>query len=166
MLVIIGYVVVVASVFGGFVMNGGHLAALWQPLELVMIGGAALGAFFVGNNGKSIKATLAAVPSVFKGSRHTKDLYMEMMSLLFDVLSKVRKEGLMSIEGDIDKPEESPLFSKYPGVLQDHHIVEFMTDGSHRVHYVRHPFHREPDFGVTSVNYAFPELLANGQVPS
>jgi len=128
LLVIIGYVIVLASVFGGFALNGGHLAALWQPLELVMIGGAALGAFFVGNNGKAVKATLKALPDVLKGSRHTKDLYMEMMSLLFDVLSKVRKEGLMSIEGDIDKPEESPLFSKYPGVLSDHHIIEFMTD--------------------------------------
>ena len=128
MLVIIGYVVVCVGVFGGFAMNGGHLAALFQPLELVMIGGGAAGAFLVGNNTKTLKATLAAIPTLFKGSRYTKDLYMELMSLLFDVLSKVRKEGLMSIEGDIDKPEESPLFSKYPAVLEDHHIVEFMTD--------------------------------------
>ena len=128
MLVIIGYVVVLASVFGGFALQGGHLAALFQPLELLMIGGAAVGAFFVGNNGKAIKATLAALPALFKGSRYTKDLYMELMSLQFDVLSKVRKEGLMSIETDIEAPEESPLFSKYPAVLEDHHIVEFMTD--------------------------------------
>ncbi|TWI66632.1 chemotaxis protein MotA [Pseudoduganella lurida] len=128
MLVIIGYVVVCASVFGGFAMAGGHLAALFQPLELLMIGGAAVGAFFVGNNGKSIKATLAALPSLLKGSRYTKDLYMDLMSLLFDILSKVRKEGLMSIEGDIETPEQSPLFSKYPSVLEDHHVVEFMTD--------------------------------------
>lgn len=128
MLVIIGYIVVCAGVFGGFALNGGHLAALLQPLELVMIGGGAAGAFLVGNNGKAIKATLAALPTLFQGSRYTKDLYMELMALLFDVLSKVRKEGLMSIEGDIDAPHESPLFSKYPGVLHDHHIVEFMTD--------------------------------------
>ena len=128
MLVIIGYVVVMASVFGGFALSGGHLAALFQPLELLMIGGAAVGAFFVGNSGKAIKATLAALPTLFKGSRYTKDLYMELMSLQFDVLSKVRKEGLMSIETDIEAPEESPLFSKYPAVLEDHHIVEFMTD--------------------------------------
>ena len=93
MLVIIGYVIVMAAVFGGFAASGGHLGSLWQPLELVMIGGAAFGAFFVGNNGKSIKATLQAVPGIFKGSRHTKDLYMEMMSLLFDVLSKCVKKG-------------------------------------------------------------------------
>ena len=128
MLVIIGYIIVCASVFGGFALAGGHLAALFQPLELLMIGGAALGAFLVGNNNKAIKATIAALPSLFKGSRYTKELYMELMSLLFEVLSKVRKEGLMSIEGEIDKPEESPLFSKYPAVLADHHIVEFMTD--------------------------------------
>ena len=128
MLVIVGYLIVLACVFGGFAMEGGHLHSLLQPVELLMIGGAATGAFCVGNNGKSIKATLKALPTVFQGSRYTKDLYMELMSLLFDVLSKVRKEGLMSIEGDIETPDDSPLFSKYPGVLADHHIVEFMTD--------------------------------------
>lgn len=128
MLVIVGYIIVCACVFGGFALAGGHLASLWQPIELLMIGGAAFGAFFVGNNGKSIKATMKAFPSVFKGSKFTKDMYMELMALQFDVLSKVRKEGLMSIEGDIEAPESSPLFSKYPAVLADHHIIEFMTD--------------------------------------
>jgi len=128
LLVIIGYVIVCASVFGGFVMAGGHAAVLFQPIELIMIGGAAVGAFFVGNNSKSIKATMKALPTVFKGSQYTREMYMELMSLLFDVLSKVRKEGLMSIEGDIEAPEASPLFSKYPLVLADHHIVEFMAD--------------------------------------
>ncbi|MGZ3182244.1 MAG: flagellar motor stator protein MotA [Telluria sp.] len=128
MFVIIGYVVVCAAVFGGFALNGGHLAALFQPLELLMIGGAALGAFLVGNNQKAVKATMKALPTLFKGSRFTRELYMELMALQFDVLSKVRKEGLMSIEGDIEKPEESPVFSKYPNVLADHHIIEFMTD--------------------------------------
>tara|TARA_R110001599_G_scaffold159052_1_gene346045 strand:+ start:67941 stop:68801 length:861 start_codon:yes stop_codon:yes gene_type:complete len=128
LLVIIGYVIVAASVFGGFVLAGGHLAALFQPVELLMIGGAATGAFFVGNNGKAIKATLKALPSIFKGSKYTKTLYMELMTLQFEILSKVRKEGLMSIEGDIEAPEESAIFSKYPTVLRDHHIIEFMTD--------------------------------------
>ncbi|WP_348696637.1 flagellar motor stator protein MotA [Duganella fentianensis] len=128
MLVIIGYVVVCVGVFGGYAASGGHLAALFQPLELVMIGGGAVGAFMVGNTPKALKATVAALPTVLKGSPYTKDLYMELMSLLFDVLSKVRKEGLMSIEGDIENPEQSPVFSKYPSVLADHHIVEFMTD--------------------------------------
>ncbi|MRV71858.1 flagellar motor stator protein MotA [Duganella sp. FT92W] len=128
MFVLLGYFIVLACVFGGFAFAGGHLASLFQPVELVQIGGAAFGAFFVGNNTKAIKATIAAVPKLFAGSRYTKELYMELMSLLFDVLSKVRKEGLMSIEGDIDSPNESPLFSKYPMVLEDHHIVEFMSD--------------------------------------
>jgi chemotaxis protein MotA len=126
--VIIGYVIICACVFGGFVWAGGHLASLWQPKELLMIGGAAVGAFVVSNNNKSINATLKAMGVIFGGSRFTKDLYMELMSLQFDILSKVRKEGLMSIEGDIEKPEDSPLFSKYPAVLADHHVIEFMTD--------------------------------------
>jgi chemotaxis protein MotA len=115
-------------VFGGFIWSGGHIASLFQPLELLMIGGAAVGAFFVGNTMKSVKATLKALPTVLKGSQYTREMYMELMALQFDVLSKVRKEGLMSIEGDIEAPEASPLFSKYPAVLADHHIIEFMTD--------------------------------------
>jgi len=128
LLVIIGYIVVMASVFGGFAMAGGHLGALFQPIELLMIGGAAGGAFLVGNNNKAIKATMKALPTVFKGSTYTKALYMELMALLFEILTKSRKEGLMSIEGDIEEPESSPIFSKYPGVLADHHLIEFMTD--------------------------------------
>ena len=128
MLVIIGYVVVTASVFGGFALAGGHLAALVQPLELLMIGGGAAGAFFVGNNSKVIKATLKDIPKIFKGNKYSKDSYMELMALMYELLGKVRKEGLMSIEGDIEKPEESPLFGKYPKVLADHHAIEFMTD--------------------------------------
>jgi chemotaxis protein MotA len=128
LLVILGYIIVAASVFGGFVLAGGHLTALFQPVELLMIGGAAAGAFFVGNNGKAIKATFKALPSLLKGSKYSKALYMELMSLLFELLTKVRKEGLMSIEGDIESPEQSPIFSKYPAILADHHIIEFMTD--------------------------------------
>lgn len=128
MLVIVGYIVVLGCVFGGFALAGGHLASLFQPIELLMIGGGALGAFFVGNSNKAIKATLKAFPTVFKGSKYTRDMYMELMALLYELLTKVRKEGLMSIEGDIEKPEESPLFSKYPAVLADHHVIEFITD--------------------------------------
>jgi chemotaxis protein MotA len=115
-------------VFGGFALAGGHMASLWQPIELLMIGGGAAGAFFVGNSGKAIKATMKAFPTLFKGSKYTRDMYMELMALMYELLTKIRKEGLMSVEGDIEKPEESPLFSKYPSILADHHVIEFMTD--------------------------------------
>jgi len=128
MLVIIGYAIVVAAVFGGYAAAGGHLGAMYQPLELVMIGGAALGAFVVGSPAKTLKATLKALPTVFKGSRYTKALYLELMALLYEILNKVRKEGLMAIERDVDAPGESALFSKYPKILADHHVVEFITD--------------------------------------
>lgn len=128
MLVILGYIIVMASVFGGFAMAGGHLAALFQPLELLMIGGAAGGAFFVGNSGKTIKATLKALPTVLKGAKYTQDSYMELMALLYELLGKIRKEGLMSIEGDVENPSESPLFAKYPAVLNDHHVIDFICD--------------------------------------
>lgn len=128
MLVIAGYIVVVLCVFGGFALAGGHLAALFQPLELLMIGGGAAGAFLVGNNGKAIKATLKALPSVFKGSKYSRAIYMDMLALLYELLTKIRKEGLMSVESDVDSPHDSPLFSKYPTIMADHHLIEFITD--------------------------------------
>ena len=128
MLVIIGYVVVAFSVFGGFAMAGGHMGSLFQPIELLMIGGAALGAFIVGNTNKAIKATLKSLPKTLKGLKYNKAIYMELMALLYELLNKVRKEGLMSIEGDVEEPKESAIFAKYPMVAADHHVVEFMTD--------------------------------------
>ena len=128
MLVVIGYLIVLGAVFGGFALAGGHLAALFQPVELLIIGGAAVGAFVVGNTGKSLKATLAALPGILKGSKYNKKLYMELMSLLYEVLQKIRKEGLMSIENEIDDPSKSALFAKYPAVAGDHHLTEFITD--------------------------------------
>jgi chemotaxis protein MotA len=126
--VLIGYVVVLGSVFGGFVLAGGHLAALFQPLELLMIGGGAAGAFVVGNTPKAIKATLQAFPTLFKGSKYNQQLYLELMLLLYALLSKVRSEGLMAIESDVESPADSPLFSKYPLISSDHHLLEFITD--------------------------------------
>jgi chemotaxis protein MotA len=127
-LVIVGYVVVLASVFGGYALAGGHLAALLQPVELLMIGGAAMGAFIVGNGMKAIKATLKALPSCLKGSKYTKAMYMELMALLYDILAKVRKEGLMTIENDVEEPQSSPLFTKYPSILANPNVLEFITD--------------------------------------
>jgi chemotaxis protein MotA len=128
MLVIVGYVIVLGSIFGGFALAGGHLAALLQPVELIMIGGGAFGAFVCGNSVKSLKSTLGALPGCLKGTKYTKALYMELMALLYEILNKVRKEGLMSIERDIESPKESALFGKYPKVADDHHLLEFMTD--------------------------------------
>jgi chemotaxis protein MotA len=128
MLVLIGYVMVVGAVFGGYSLAGGHLGAMYQPLELLMIGGAAIGAFVIGSPGKTIKATLRVLPSVLQGSKYTKALYMELMALLYEILDKTRKEGLLAVERDIEAPKNSPLFKKYPKVLKDHHLVEFITD--------------------------------------
>ena len=128
MLVIVGYVVVLGAVFGGYALAGGHLGGLWQPLELLMIGGGALGAFFVGNSMGAIKATFKSIPVLFKGAKYNKETYMELMALMYELLGKVRKEGMMSIEGDVENPNESAIFAKYPKILGDHHVVEFITD--------------------------------------
>lgn len=128
MLVIVGYILVMGAVFGGYALAGGHLGGLMQPLELLMIFGGAFGAFVVGNDMKAIKATLKALPTLFKGSKYNKALYMDLLALLFEILAKIRKDGMMSIENDVENPEASPLFGKYPNLLHDHHLIEFITD--------------------------------------
>ncbi|MGR6772651.1 flagellar motor stator protein MotA [Pectobacterium brasiliense] len=128
MLVILGYIVIVASILGGYLMVGGALGALYQPSELLIIGGAAVGAFIVGNNGKAIKATLRALPLLVKSSKYNKALYMDLMALLFRVMAKSRQQGMLSLEFDIDNPRESEIFSSYPNILADNIVVEFITD--------------------------------------
>ncbi|NBY53643.1 MAG: flagellar motor stator protein MotA, partial [Betaproteobacteria bacterium] len=110
MFIAIGYLVTLGSIFGGFAMAGGHLAALFQPLELLMIFGGAAGAFVTGNSQKNIKATLKAFPGLFKGAAYNKEVYVDVLAMLFEVLAKVRKEGLMSIESDVEEPEKSQIF--------------------------------------------------------
>jgi chemotaxis protein MotA len=130
MFILAGYLVVIGCVLGGYALAGGHFGVIAHaaPLEMFIIGGAALGAFLVGNSGKTIKATLKFAPSLLKGSKHTKARYMELMALLYDVLTRARKEGLMAIEADVEKPQDSAMFKKYPLILADHHLMEFITD--------------------------------------
>lgn len=128
MAVIIGIVIVLSAIFGGFILEGGHLGPLFQPYELLMIAGGALGAFVISNDRESRNATFKALSTIFQSSRQSRELYLELLSLLFEIFSKVRKEGLMSIEYDMDHPYESPLFEKYRLVTADHHLIEFISD--------------------------------------
>ncbi len=130
MFVIIGWVVVLGCVFGVFIAHGGNMGPIMKalPWELAMIGGATLGAFLVNNQMPVIKRTVADALSCFKGSQYNKARYMALLALLYDILQKARKEGLMSIEKDVDDPDNSPLFQKYPVVGKDHHVTEFVTD--------------------------------------
>jgi chemotaxis protein MotA len=127
MFLIIGYVIILAAALGTYSVHG-SLAALWVPLEYVAIIGLAIGYFVASNSPNAIKAVLKAVPSVLKSSSLNKALYMDLLAMLFEILSKVRKEGLMSIEGDIENPDGSAIFSKYPKIVHDHHVMEFICD--------------------------------------
>ena len=128
MLVIFGYLVVISTVFGGFMLAGGQMAALFQPIELLIIGGAGMGAFLVGNNIKSLKATGKALVKLFVGRSYSKAIYMDLMALLFLLLSKSRMQGLMSLEKDIEEPESSEIFSAYPRLLNDPMLKNFVLD--------------------------------------
>lgn len=129
MLVILGYLVVLGSVFGGYALMGGHFGALFQPLELLMIGGAAVGAFIVGNDSHTIVATMKALPKLFSSTKkRDKALYMELLALLYVLLAKGRKDGMLALESDIDDPQNSPIFAPYPMILGDVRVMEFLTD--------------------------------------
>lgn len=129
MLVIIGYLVVLGSVFGGYAMMGGHFGVLYQPLEVLIIGGSAIGAFIAGNDSRTIRATVKQLPQlVTNKKKHDKALYMELLALLYVLLSKGRKDGMMALEGDVDDPQNSPIFTPYQVILKDVRVLEFMTD--------------------------------------
>ncbi|MCK9387859.1 MAG: flagellar motor stator protein MotA [Sulfuritalea sp.] len=127
MLLIVGYVIVLLSSVGTYAVHG-SLAALWMPMEYLAILGLAIGGFVAGNGKKTINATLKALPGVLKPATLNKALYMDLLAMLYEVLSKVRKEGLMSVEGDIETPESSAIFGKYPTIQHDHHVMEFICD--------------------------------------
>ncbi len=130
MFVIVGWLVILVCVFGVYIVHGGNIMVILHalPFELITIGGATVGAFLANNQMKVVKATIRGLGLCFKGSKYTKARYMELMALMYDILQKARKEGLMAIEKDVEEPHESELFKKYPAVGSDHHVVEFITD--------------------------------------
>ena len=127
MILFVGYIIVLLASVGTYAVHG-SLLALWVPMEYLAIVGLTIGGFVAGNNVKVIKSTLAAIPGVLKSSPYNKAYYVDVLALLFEILSKVRKEGVMSIENDVENPDASPIFTKYPNIVADHHVLEFMTD--------------------------------------
>jgi chemotaxis protein MotA len=128
MFAIIGIVVVFGAVIGGFLMEKGHLAVLVQPAELLILGGAAMGTLLVANPMHIIKAVVAGLLGVLKGSKFTKERYLNTLKMMYQFLNKVRKEGLLSVEMDVEKPKESGVFKNYPDFLGDHHALHFVCD--------------------------------------
>jgi chemotaxis protein MotA len=128
MFAIIGSVVVVVSVVGSFVVEGGSVLLLWHPAEIVTICGAALGAFLISNPIKVIKSSFSCALGLVKGPKYKREDYVDLLKLIYDILVKIRKSGMLAIEGDVEHPEKSKLFTEYPRILADHHMVEFITD--------------------------------------
>ncbi|WCE02569.1 flagellar motor stator protein MotA [Pseudoxanthomonas sp. JBR18] len=128
MLIIVGFIVVILSVVGGYVLSHGHLGALWQPYELVIIGGAAFGAFLVSTPMKTVKETLGGIIGVLKGPKYKAEDYKATLSLVYELLNKARRDGFMSLEDHVENPSQSAVFGNYPKVLADHHLLDFMTD--------------------------------------
>jgi chemotaxis protein MotA len=125
---ILGIVVVMGCVLGGFAVHGGQLGALWQPSEVVIIGGAAIGAFIIANPFSVSKRALGGIGALLKGSPYKKANYQALFSVMYDLLSVARKEGMMGLERVIEDPAKSEIFSKRPLLLKDKHATEFIQD--------------------------------------
>jgi chemotaxis protein MotA len=128
MFVIIGIVVVFGAVIAGYLMEKGPLKVLMQPAELIIIGGAAIGTVLIANPLYVLKAIIGGVAGAFGGSKFGKDKYLETMKMMYELFSRARKEGLMALETDSDAPDKSPVFSKYPKFLKNHHALHFVCD--------------------------------------
>jgi len=128
MIPIIGIFIVTACVVGGYILEHGNLSVLFQPVELLIIGGAALGAFIVATPLKFIKIVISATTRVFTYSPYTKEDYTDLLLLLNAIFYKIRQQGLVAIESDVDNPEESALFKLYPRAMKNHHAMTFLTD--------------------------------------
>jgi len=128
MFAIIGIVVVIGAVLGGYLMEHGKMAVLVQPAELLILGGAAFGTLIIANPLHIIKGVFAGLMGVLKGSPINKKRYVDSLKMMYQFLNKVRKEGLLSVEMDVEKPKESGIFKNYPDFLHDHHALEFVCD--------------------------------------
>jgi len=128
MIVIIGFVIVAASVIGGYLLEHGNLSVIFQPVELLIIGGAAVGGFIVASPVKVIKAVVAATLRMFTNKPYSKQDYIEVLLMLNGIFYKIRQQGLVSIESDVDAPSESPLFIKFPKILNNHEAINLITD--------------------------------------
>lgn len=125
---IIGIVVVFGCILAGYLMEHGPLKVLMQPAELIIIGGAALGTVLISNPIHTIKQMIGGVMGTFGSSKYGKPRYIDSLKMMYELLQKARKEGLVALEADIEEPEKSPLFSKYKDFVKNHHETAFVCD--------------------------------------
>ncbi len=128
MLTIIGILIVIASVFGGFLLHGGDVRVLIQPSEFMIIWGAALGSLVIATPLPVIMMIAKNLKKVFAGNKYTKQRYLETLRMFNDLFQAARKQGMMKLELDVEAPRKSPLFKRYPDFLNDHHAVHFVCD--------------------------------------
>jgi chemotaxis protein MotA len=125
---ILGSVVVIAAVIVGYVLEKGNLHVLLQPVEFLIIFGAALGGFITGSPGKVMSLTLKDIKKLFIHRSKTKEDYVDLLALLYELFSKVRREGIISLENDIETPQKSEIFNRHERVIADKEVLDFLRD--------------------------------------
>lgn len=127
MFIIIGAVIVIGSIITGFVLEGGHILALYQPLELLIIGGAAFGSLLIATPISVIKVMVNQIMGIF-GSGYNKKDYLDLLVMMFEIFNIARKDGLIGLENHVEHPQDSEVLKKYPKFLKNHHAVDFFAD--------------------------------------
>ncbi|MGD0793054.1 MAG: flagellar motor stator protein MotA [Terriglobales bacterium] len=125
---IIGIVVVFGCIVAGYLMEHGNLTVLLQPAELLIVAGAALGTLLISNPVHTLKQMMSGVIGAFRSSKYDQQRYIDLLTMMYELLQKARKEGLVSLESDIEEPDKSPLFLKYEDFMKQHHAVAFVCD--------------------------------------
>lgn len=126
MIVIVGCIVVIACVLGGFTISGGHVGALIHPAEILTIGGATVGAMIVMSPGKVLKDLAKGILQALKGSPFSKKAYSELFQSMYELFRLARREGLLALEPHLSDPHHSTILQKYPLVHRNHHVVSFI----------------------------------------
>ncbi|HYO81278.1 MAG TPA: flagellar motor stator protein MotA [Bryobacteraceae bacterium] len=128
MFAVIGILIVLGAVVGGYLMEHGQLLVLLQPAELVIIGGAAIGSLMIANDIRVLKGIIGGLLGAMKGSPINKNSYLELLKMLHDLFASARKNGAAKLEADIENPAESQILSAFPSFLKNHHAVKYLCD--------------------------------------
>ena len=175
MTAIAGIVIVLACVIGGFAMAGGHLAILFQPIEILIIFGSACGAFLISSPGSVVKDVIKHLPKIMTAKETSKQQYLDLLSVMYGLFSEARRGGAVAMDQHINKPDQSKIFQKYPSVLANKHVSHFLCDnlkvvlsGNIEHHFMdalmdfdistRHHHHMIPANSVTKIADALPGL--------
>lgn len=163
MLVGVGAAIVIGCIIGGFLWEKGNLFLLYQPAELLIIGGSAAGAFIIGSSMQDIKSVIHGLKSVFSSKPYSRDDYLNALKVLNGVFMKIRKDGLISLESHLNNPKKSELFKNYPDFLKNEHALNLLTDTLRSMTTIKLTSHQLESLLDTEIDTFHEELMVSAK---